>query len=67
MSPVIVDFPSLIRQTRLSILTVIEYILLLNSYLLMKALIVLVLVSHGHDMLINSKWLLRKPRIDFEM
>ena len=50
MSPVIVDFPSLIRQTRLSILTSIQHILLLN--LLMKALIVLVLVSHGHDMFI---------------
>lgn len=30
MSPIIVDFPSLIRQTRLSILTNIEHILLLN-------------------------------------
>ena len=55
MSPVIVDFPSLIRQTWLSILTSIEHILLLNFYLLMKALIVLVLVSHGHGMFINFK------------
>ncbi len=32
MSPVIVDFPSLIRQTRLSILTNIQHILLLDLY-----------------------------------